>query len=856
MRGAAAAALALLASTAFGDTLVFRNGTHADGKLTFCDEETCVLGKRRIPLADIAQIILRPGFRIPPAARMGSILLTDGTMRTGRFTGLNLGYVDLDESGESESEIEREDVGAILLATPAGSRTGEDVLIGADGTARSGSLDSCNPASCTLDGATVPLQSIRWIGLQQEGEAPPAADDAAGVVILRDESRIDSVMTAVSGSSVRTTHGSFPRAQVAWIHVAAQSTVRPPKGGGTAQEESPPSEPGTPSQPSPARPAPPGATAPSPGPAPSSSSPQAARSNLTKGALWTGTIRAHLWSVVDGDRTDLFVDVDARLREFNGTMKSVANGQMKKVGTFSILEPEGSTITNRMKCVYRGGGCSGQGTTTVTSTPDESGFLHPSIIYHKTEDGSMMYPYGFELERGQALYMIGINGLERYDVDYGGPNGVTQYGYIAPVIGRTPIGPQPESADPQLRYVSGGRMTGSFTVPLTAGAYGHLTATWSICREGVACPPAAPFPDEDGSPSTSADEHNPCDELQQLIKAMRELLDAYKQFDAEYKNAVTKRDASRDAIWGPSGALRKFFTSLLSLAGKAESAVVQRAISLSKTLMNMSGEGNSTDMYNAAKAMGYGPDDLLKNAAAKAAVNAAVQRADEYLAQTGDDQGALRLYASSIERSDALAGAAKKVTTAIGILTSAKDYADKTSALADLIQNWLDANNDATRAQGQMDDINDRQRDLQSRIDEKRSQLTGPCPTALLESPSRTPIAFASKEDAVDSMLFIADSAGAPDAQSIQAELRATAARFNVLPADYEAAATWLLPFLFGEADHLSPRLRAALLGNALPHLESIQKTLDAAGQDPQQLEQNLRRAVPEKDDSQKPSRS
>jgi hypothetical protein len=52
-----------------------------------------------------------------------------------------------------------------------------------------------------------------------------------------------------------------------------------------------------------------------------------------------------------------------------------------------------------------------------------------------------------------------------------------------------------------------------------------FTASWSICREGVACPPPPALPEDDSAlpPRDLPPEGDPCAELEQLIGAMREL---------------------------------------------------------------------------------------------------------------------------------------------------------------------------------------------------------------------------------------------------------------------------------------------------------------------------------------------
>ena len=324
---------------------------------------------------------------------------------------------------------------------------------------------------------------------------------------------------------------------------------------------------------------------------------------------------------------------------------------------------------------------------------------------------------------------------------------------------------------------------------------------------------------------------------------MRVLRETYELHEDDFNRSTEKANQARDAIWGFDGALRKYFTSMLSLAAKGASASVKKLIDLGKTLMYMSGQGNANDVYNAANALGYGPQDLLRNAATKEGVRAATQQADAFLrANPGNHSGALRVYAGAIGKSEQLAGTAKKITGGVGAVTGALDYANKTSALADLIQNWLEFDADADRAKAEMENVNERQRDLQLRIDEARRG----CPNASLRPPLRSSrIELASLRATSAWTSAPASETPSGDAAAIAARLRTMQQQLGLLPGQFEAAAVWLLPFLCDETEGVSPELLGALVAEATPHLESIQTILDTAlaGQDT--FEQELQSAVP-----------
>ncbi len=65
----------------------------------------------------------------------------------------------------------------------------------------------------------------------------------------------------------------------------------------------------------------------------------------------------------------------------------------------------------------------------------------------------------------------------------------------------------PDNMDPQRRSLQGGRMVGSYS---TTWSGGTLDVSWSLCREGSACPPPTPLP-----PAGDAPEPDPCGDLAQ-----------------------------------------------------------------------------------------------------------------------------------------------------------------------------------------------------------------------------------------------------------------------------------------------------------------------------------------------------
>jgi hypothetical protein len=207
------------------EVLYLKDGSRVSGKLTVCDEDHCVIASKSVPLVDIARIELRDDDGAPPLVAAGTIVLTDGTLQQARFLGLDLGVVETDGG-----DIDRENVALIILEPtklkpPVALQ--RDVLIFADGSRSAGQLTSCSPASCMFDGERIQVDRLRWIGLRQEDGAPPGAAERADLVVV-DERAVAARMSAVSAKSVRTTHGTFARDHVTWIHLSPKSSRRPP----------------------------------------------------------------------------------------------------------------------------------------------------------------------------------------------------------------------------------------------------------------------------------------------------------------------------------------------------------------------------------------------------------------------------------------------------------------------------------------------------------------------------------------------------------------------------------------------------------------------------------------------------
>ena len=507
-------------AAALADVVDLKDGSRVEGTLRFCDEESCSIDKRRIERAQIVTITLRT-LSPRPALREPGVILTDGTTRSGVFTGLTLGYVEV-----GGKEIDRETVAVIVVAPPPA----QDVLIGPDASQRRGAITLCNAASCTLDGVVVAFQNIRWIGLGANEETPPLAPDA-DLVFVRDQQTVTARLSALDDHTVRTTHGSFPRNDVTWIRLASPRDDVTTAGGFGA----PPDRPNRPtSAPSPVPQAPPPSAAPPSG-------------NARRGGLWTGKMEGRGWGTSDDVFSDLRITVDVRMREYLYPLIVIKDGKVKTIGTMSLLEPEGTVVHNVVRCRSPYIRCWGEGATTVTIARGEQGRGHPSTIIRKTGSDSMQQTHGYDIPQGAAYYMLGIDAAATtYPVTYLNPQATHQdFSLLVWLAGTHPLAPPTVGADNQIRYLQDGKMIGSYTARGT-GAYPHISLSWAVCPENVPCPPPPPLSEGGSSPTPPACSESPQLDFAKLCRdQLARQLAELQPILAEY----TRRQKMADQLW-------------------------------------------------------------------------------------------------------------------------------------------------------------------------------------------------------------------------------------------------------------------------------------------------------------------
>lgn len=417
-------------------------------------------------------------------------------------------------------------VAATLFAPAAplaAQRVGSDVVVLRDGAVRKSPLKACIADRCQLGGDTIRRDEIAWIGLAIDVASPPAVQQVALDEIHLRDGRVESgSLVGVSVSEVVTEKDSFERAEVTWIHLAGPAPEKPTPIVGT---EAPP----TPAQP----PVPPGPAKP-PIPPPAPAPPAPPKGNGVRGPLWTGTITA---SDRAAGKSSWQWDekVEVRLREFKYPL--LERGA-KRIGTFSQLEPEGTTLHESFSTNW---GCSGEGVIAITSAPGEAQYSHPSVIYLKTAEVDAAPSLGFDLPTGLGVYVVGIHPREDSSYPESCPGEESQpMGYHGALVGRSPLRAERNDMDTAVRTLQSGngRMSGSYhTVKPEEDYVRTIEATWNICREGVDC--SSPLPPTGGTPPA-----DPCGDtaiqdalLQQCKAAESSITDQLRKPFEEWQEA-------------------------------------------------------------------------------------------------------------------------------------------------------------------------------------------------------------------------------------------------------------------------------------------------------------------------------
>jgi hypothetical protein len=317
-----------------------------------------------------------------------------------------------------------------------------DVVILRSGTREQGVLSGCSSTSCSLDGKSHRRDDIFLIGLGVVSpDVPPLIEDPLqDSVHLRNASVLKARVLGINTQTVATAQGSKTRKDVSWVYLA------PPKSSAPKSDARP-----HPSAKDKAK-----ETRDAPRPAPTSGD-----GTVKTAQRWIGEAR-WTWKVTPEHL--IISTAKVRLR-------------VGDTGASNELLHDGSTI--HVKHETLGGDCifRGQGTSPAEGT---AGFIiRPQEVISPTGE-RRMDPWTYTLFLTPArdpTWTVTCEGVDGpYTHTHGGAAGLSQA-----FIGA-------HDDDPEIVRVfdlQSGRMEGSYRVP---GKY-EKTVRWSICREGVTCPP-------------------------------------------------------------------------------------------------------------------------------------------------------------------------------------------------------------------------------------------------------------------------------------------------------------------------------------------------------------------------------
>lgn len=453
----------------------------------------------------------------------------------------------------------------------------KDVVITSEPDVLKGRLLGCGAEHCSLDGVAIDRRGIVWIGLAVAPPPPTATQTAFDEVHRSDGSVEVAKLLGVNSREVVTERGSYPRSEVQWIHLALSGASPPgPVGGSHVQPTAPPGGQPTPAPtaiptPVPPQPTPRTTPQPSPAPTPRPTAPPPPPANPTpappppgygeRGALWLGVVRMrHHGTTEHGYRFDVTATVQVRLREYRHPLFCRVSGGagFTRVGTMVKLEYEGTKLENSY--LYQKGTltCRGSGSSTVLRP--EPGVASSSAIYTKTVNADTTGCLGFDLPFGatNGLYYLSFATKDQLTYTCVEPPGLTtshQMVFELPSVG-VPLPALPfDCGDQEVRRLeAGGTIMRGVYVTRCLGLL--RAVSWSVCREGVVCPPPPDLPpvDPGGAPPGASPTPDPCGNLASdlaLVDVLWQQRQAYAQaLEQDWQRLQQAHQAMLDNLEG------------------------------------------------------------------------------------------------------------------------------------------------------------------------------------------------------------------------------------------------------------------------------------------------------------------
>lgn len=318
-------------------------------------------------------------------------------------------------------------------------------------------------------------------------------------------------------------------------------------------------------------------------------------------------------------------------------------------------------------------------------------------------------------------------------------------------------------------------------------------------------------------------------ELEKLRGKLRGLREAADLTLQRLREAIAKRDAARDSIYGRNGQATKFFKSLMSFAAQGAGGAFKKIASGISKGLKWYDRGMRTAEGDVAWALDEGQDWAKDQAVDKAALKIAAENARRYYEQTKDARGA----------TDRLLSGNAGLKKGLKFFEGAQGFYDATDGLANAIQEYLEARADAQRLEKEWNEIVDQMEPIladiaklehcrQAANAQGRAGAAGERPVHLLVMQAA---------DAGDDLTIVALNAQRAEVkammdesnQPLESDLTLMREPLDKLKADLGSlqghveneVAPLLLPFWHDLQDDMGPELSRALLELAGPAVDS-----------------------------------
>lgn len=784
------------------------------------------------------------------------------------------------------SVVRRTVLAACLLVGLAGAAPAQppaDALLLRGGERRSGRLQSCVGETCYLDGAAVARSAIEWIGLGVGEAVPPEPKsrdrDEAHLV---DGSTRAGKLVGISLGTVALESGPLERAAVRWIHLAREPAREPPASetpvgapsGAPGEGPPSPSAPGTEPQPAepPAEqqpvPEPPPVASPSAGsgtapaspalqpplpPRPPGDEPKPCSADKPLG----GWIRLRYSEETVGCLG--WVDVFLRFplaQDAQGPWPGVLWSGFTGTGLHYDIRSSGCNDMPGDTQVCRGGGFRSTG---------RMDFQSPAPDGRPMSDGYLKFnPLGPELmlspesdESGEAGSPHTCDGNVTSPTGWSARVPFLNIGSRYGPCAREPMRFCPrltictDPANDALCMGNEGRyavlpFAGHATFDEPGWTIHHSEIAWEICCGCDAPPPEL----EPGGPRPDTSCEGAAAELARLVGRMRALKEAYEAHEPDFRRAEEQRAAWRDKIWGAKGSLADFSANLMQIAAATGQYVpgsapldarAARSVRYHQALGQLIGGIQALQQTDDLQQVNAAIDVLAAEGTWEVIGNvgylAAVERVKRFLrTHPGELEEAKRIWKAEMNAYKETLPGVKVMMSGMAVINAFLQFSDSAKRLGADLPNYALWAGDAERAQAEMEEIQDKMRDVQVLIDALRARC--PVETGTIQGAARrsTPLgvvpASFHRRQARGAVTLAQGVPSQP--RSAEALATAVAEKLEKLATIYarvegrarETILTALLPFIFDDAKAVlgvDRRLVVATLQEALPDLEGLE---------------------------------